>query len=428
MFFAKNKTNVSSGSYTVEDRLAKELLHMDNESLGYLGEMKTIIDHNLDSITEDFYARLLKVHEFEKFVNQYSSIEKLKMTFRNFLPLFYEIHITPEHMDKIYKIGQVHNRIQLPVSWFLLSVGALKQTLLPYIFQAYKSDTNHLYKVVIAFNQITDYMEAVVMEEFVHRYSSALTEKIVVEEKLLEQQKAILVNIEDSSHTLAAAAEETTASTEQMAEAVGKIKAAATEVKNESNQTRLTAIDGEKSIHQTVAELELLSSATTDVQKKIEVLNVTSQSVFNIIETITSIAAQTNLLALNAAIEAARAGNIGRGFAVVADEVRKLAEQSADSAHQIADLIEKNSNSTTEVVSSMTEQIAMMGKVGASVKISASQMMEISTSTNKNYEHIEHIDHSLENLSQTAQEIEKASEDVTKSATDLADMFAQHSK
>jgi len=49
-------------------------------------------------------------------------------------------------------------------------------------------------------------------------------------------------------------------------------------------------------------------------------------------------------------------------------------------------------------------------------------VMEISTSANKNYEH------SLENLSQTAQEIEKASEDVTKSATDLADMFAQHSK
>jgi len=427
MFFTKNKTNVSAGSYTVKDRIAKDMLQMDNESLGYLGELKTIIDQNLDSITDEFYAKLLKVGEIEKFINQYSSIDKLKMTFRNFLPLLYEVHITPEHIDKIYKIGQVHNRIKLPVSWFLLSVGALKQTIIPYVFQAYKSDINHLHKVIIAFNQITDYMEAVVMEEFVQRYSIALTEKIEVEEKLLEQQKAILVNIEDSSHTLAAAAEETTASTEQMAESVGKIKVAATEVKNESNQTRLTAIDGEKSIHQTVAELELLSSATTDVQKKIEVLNVTSQSVFNIIETITSIAAQTNLLALNAAIEAARAGDVGRGFAVVADEVRKLAEQSAASAHQIADLIEKNSASTSEVVTSMTEQIVMMGKVGASVKISAAQMMEISTSTDKNYQHIDHIDHSLENLSQTAQEIEKASEDVTKSATDLADMFAQHS-
>ena len=87
MFFTKNKTNISSGSYTVNDQVARELLHIDNESLGYLGELKTIIDQNLDSITDNFYAKLLKVGEIEKFINKYSSIDKLKMTFRNFLPL-----------------------------------------------------------------------------------------------------------------------------------------------------------------------------------------------------------------------------------------------------------------------------------------------------------------------------------------------------
>ena len=70
---------------------------------------------------------------------------------------------------------------------------------------------------------------------------------------------------------------------------------------------------------------------------------------------ITDISEQTNLLALNAAIEAARAGEYGKGFAVVADEVRKLAEQSKNSATEIASMVQLIQSASGKAVHAITD-------------------------------------------------------------------------
>ena len=83
--------------------------------------------------------------------------------------------------------------------------------------------------------------------------------------------------------------------------------------------------------------------------------NRSAEEIHHVVDMISEIAGQTNLLSLNASIEAARAGEQGKGFAVVADEVRNLAEQSADSAQKIGQIVDQLIQKSNISVKTMEE-------------------------------------------------------------------------
>ena len=83
--------------------------------------------------------------------------------------------------------------------------------------------------------------------------------------------------------------------------------------------------------------------------------NESAQNISNAVTVIQDNAAQTNLLSLNASIEAARAGESGRGFAVVAEQIRKLAEDSAESATEIENIVRELMGNSKDSVEKMQE-------------------------------------------------------------------------
>lgn len=115
-------------------------------------------------------------------------------------------------------------------------------------------------------------------------------------------------------------------------------------------QASSLATEGHHTVEATVKQMGAISDTVNGLATSIQGLSERSEDIEQIVAVITEIASQTNLLALNAAIEAARVGEHGQGFAVVAHEVRKLAEQSADSAKQISELIASIRNETNQVV------------------------------------------------------------------------------
>ena len=153
-------------------------------------------------------------------------------------------------------------------------------------------------------------------------------------------------------------AEETQKATENVIQMGDMVKETNAEVTNlYSYADSMKAAGNEAS--KTLQELsDINEKAKGSIDLIYEQTNNTNESALKIreaTELITFIAEQTNLLSLNASIEAARAGEQGRGFAVVASQIQKLAEQSNESARQIAEIINLLIADSNEAVGTMND-------------------------------------------------------------------------
>ena len=190
----------------------------------------------------------------------------------------------------------------------------------------------------------------------------------------VESLRDLVVNINDTTKTVAKSAQETRSTTNVLAEssiAQEKQIGSATEAINNmsisfdemaqrsressemSRRSVEIASEGANKVRETINGMDTIREQIQETSKRIKRLGESSQEIGDIVELINGIAEQTNILALNAAIQAASAGGAGRGFAVVADEVQRLAERATNATRRIETLVETIQTDTSEAVESM---------------------------------------------------------------------------
>ncbi|WP_336486255.1 methyl-accepting chemotaxis protein [Methylobacterium nigriterrae] len=187
------------------------------------------------------------------------------------------------------------------------------------------------------------------------KYATDVTRNMEARARAVGATSQTLSNVQ----SVAAAAEQMSASVSDIAEVMVRSKA---------------AVDG---IHGR-------AQAADQAQMR---LREAAQSMDGVVQAISKIAEQINLLALNATIEAVRAGEAGKGFAIVANEVKNLANQATVATSRISEEItgmQGVSDEVADILASITSGIASVQEyvtqAATSIEEQSAVTREISTS------------------------------------------------
>lgn len=328
-------------------------------------------------------------------------------------------------------LGQVLEKIHQSIS--LMVSGDFYGSLTPL------KDSRDEYNIKSTFEQlVNNLMEMLEQFEISAQKNEQYSEKLIeIVKNASISDKEILQAIDE----VAKGAEETTYSIQNIAKLVNNLLEHAVSLEEETKES-VEVIDNFQGISNNIQAI--LSNLTEDIDEtvksnrtsaeNIRQLQIKSEEISTIVNSVTQISEQTNLLALNAAIEAARAGEAGSGFTVVAEEVRKLAEESKIAAEKInftaneirnqthvtannieetVRLIEKNSTETKNTVNKFHEMTKLIDNVKNTVNDIMNFLLEDLATTKYIFDEIDKVAAMSEETAASSQEVSASSQDRT---------------
>src|SRR5688572_4487548 len=182
-----------------------------------------------------------------------------------------------------------------------------------------------------------------------------------------------------------------------VASAAEELSASINEIGRQITDTTRIASEAVDQTHQTNTLVEGLAQAANKIGEVVKLID--------------AVASQTNLLALNATIEAARAGEAGRGFAVVAAEGKALAAQTSHATGEIASRVSAIQTSTGEAVDVIRQIGATIERLNGTTNAIAAAIEEQGSATQE-------IARNVQQVAQGTNEISSNISGVTASANE----------
>ncbi|MDR2594688.1 MAG: methyl-accepting chemotaxis protein [Fibromonadaceae bacterium] len=209
-----------------------------------------------------------------------------------------------------------------------------------------------------------------------------------------------------NANDVASAAEQMSTNMNTVTAAIEEMSASISKIASNAGEARKVSIAATEK-----------SQNATDVMSK---LGAAAKEIGQVTNVIKKIADKTNLLALNATIEAASAGEAGKGFSVVAAEIKELANQSAESADDIARRIEGIQSGTINAVQVISDVSNIIVKINKSVEAIAGHAQQQTKTSNEIVSNISQANIGSKRVASAIGEVAKGATDVSKNAGEAA--------
>lgn len=255
------------------------------------------------------------------------------------------------------------------------------------------------------------------------KFATDITEQVMERQRRAEIQKQIDTGLIEIVEAVGNASAQAATSAEASSSATGSVQTIA------ASAEELSASIQEIGRQVTIA-MEVANKAVGEADQSSQIMNGLSedaQKIGAVVELIDTIANQTNLLALNATIEAARAGEAGKGFAVVASEVKSLASQTTKATEDInaqVSSVQETSKRAVEAITAILEVINQISDISTSISSAVEEQsvvtQDISSNMQQASDGVELVNTNIQGISAAAAQIDVTTRRVREASAKIA--------
>ncbi|MDR3001502.1 MAG: methyl-accepting chemotaxis protein [Fibromonadaceae bacterium] len=209
-----------------------------------------------------------------------------------------------------------------------------------------------------------------------------------------------------NANEVAGAAEQMSTNMNTIAAAIEEMSASIAEIASNASEAKMVSENASTKSSEASTAMNKLGSAAKEIGQVTDVIK--------------RIADKTNLLALNATIEAASAGEAGKGFAVVAGEIKELANQSAQSADDIARRIESIQAETGDAITVIRDVAEIIDRIDQSVMTIAGHVEQQTKASNEISSNVSQANIGSKRVASAITEVAKGGHDIARNAAEAA--------